>query len=395
MQFRVDKNSGNKLSVLGFGCMRFPKTFGSIDMQKTEELVMEAIHGGVNYFDTAYLYPGSEEAVGTILEKHKVREWVFIASKLPLILLRGPEDFDKIFTKQLERLKTTYIDYYLMHMLTNMDLWAKLQGWGIENWIKEKKEAGKIRQIGFSFHGSQPEFFKLLEAYPWEFCQIQYNYSGESFQAGIMGLKKAAEKISVMVMEPLLGGKLATGLPKAAADIFRRANPELSPAAWGLRWVWNQPEVTLLLSGMNDITQLKENLKLADTGFPSVLTEAEHEAYRQVLEVFNSAYKIRCTGCNYCMPCPRNVDIPGCFAAYNTSFSMGFVTGMHQYITSTGLSSERISSPKLCVKCGICETHCPQHLSIIKSLELVKRKMEPFWLQGFLVIMRTFFRKAH
>ncbi|MDR3114583.1 MAG: aldo/keto reductase [Treponema sp.] len=393
MQFRLDKQSGNKLSVLGFGCMRFPKHLGAIDMQKTGKLIMEAINNGVNYFDTAYLYPGSEEALGKILEQYQVREKVYIATKLPLVLLRSAKDFDKLFTKQLERLRTSYIDYYLMHMITDMDLWDTLRGWGIEGWIQEQKKKGRIKRIGFSFHGSQQEFFKLIDAYPWEFCQIQYNYSDENFQAGKGGLQKAAEKMAVMVMEPLLGGKLATGLPKEAAGIFKKANPELSPAGWALRWIWDQRDVSLLLSGMQELYHLEENIKLANKAFPQMLTGEEHKIYRQVLEVFNRAYKIRCTGCNYCMPCPRGVNIPGSFSAYNTSFAMGFISGMQQYMTSTGITSDRRSGPGLCVKCGACESRCPQHLPIIGSLAAVRRRMEPVLFQGIIIIVRAVLRK--
>jgi len=247
MQYRIDKKTGNKLSVLGFGCMRFPKNITGFDMRKTEELVMRSIEGGMNYFDTAWIYSGSEETVGTIFERNRVREKIFIASKMPLVFVKGPVDFDKYLDQSLSRLKTNYIDYYLMHMITDSDMWAKLKGWGIEDWILRKKKEGKIRRIGFSYHGSRSEFLKVLDDYDWEMCLIQYNYSDENFQAGVTGLKKAAERMPVMIMEPLLGGKLATGLPKDAVEIFKKANPDLSPAAWGLNWVWNQEEVTLLL----------------------------------------------------------------------------------------------------------------------------------------------------
>ena len=399
MQYRIDKRTGNKLSALGFGCMRFPKGIGGIDMRKTEELIMRAIEAGVNYFDTAWIYPGSEEALGAVLEKNKVREKVYITTKLPLVMIKGPADFDKFFDMELKRLRTTYIDYYLMHMITDMDQWNKLKGWGITEWIAQKKKSGQIRWAGFSYHGTRDEFLKVVDDYDWEMCQIQYNYSDENFQAGVTGLKKAAEKMPVMIMEPLLGGKLATGLPKGAVEIFKKANPALSPAGWALNWVWNQSEVTLLLSGMNDMSQLEENLRLADTARAGMLGEAELAVYRQALEVVNSAYKIRCTGCNYCMPCPKGVNIPGCFSAFNASYAIGFVAGMQQFITSTALTSERSSSPGLCVKCGKCESHCPQHLPIVKSLGMVRRRMEPFWLQFAGVCARAFLgkkrKKAH
>jgi len=381
MQYRVDKKSGNKLSILGFGCMKFPRNIAGIDMYKTEELIMRSIQGGMNYFDTAWAYPGSEETVGAILEKNHARENIFLATKLPLILLRSPADFDKYFYQSLKRLKTGYIDYYLLHMITDMDLWVKLKSWGMENWIAEKKKAGQIRQIGFSFHGSRAEFLKVVDDYDWEMCLIQYNYSDENFQAGVTGLKKAAQKMPVMIMEPLWGGRLATGLPKDAVEIFRKANPGLSPAAWGLNWVWNQQEVTLLLSGMNSTAQLEENLRLAGEAGAGMLGEAELDTYRKALAVINRYCKIRCTGCNYCMPCPRGVNIPGCFTAYNSVYSMGYVAGMHQFITSTGLFSEHSSSPSQCVECGKCEPHCPQKLPIVKHLGEVRRLMEPWWLR--------------
>jgi predicted aldo/keto reductase-like oxidoreductase len=358
-------------------------------MQKTEALVMEAIRGGVNYFDTAYIYPGSEEALGTILEKNRVRDKVYIATKLPLVLCRGPGDFDRFFNKELERLRTDYVDYYLMHMITDQDLWRKFQSWGIENWLAEKKRSGQIRRAGFSFHGSLDEFNKVLDMYDWEFVQIQYNYSDENFQAGVTGLRRAAGRgLPVIIMEPLLGGKLAWGLPPEARGIFKKANPDLSPAGWGLRWIWNQEEVTVVLSGMSDVRQLEENLAAAETALPSCLDPEDTEVYRRVLEVFNRSYRIRCTGCNYCMPCPQNVNIPGCFAAYNTSYSMGFVQGMQQYATGTGFTSKRMNGPGLCVKCGKCEKHCPQHIPIIRSLGIVRNRMEPLWLRWVIPVVR-------
>jgi predicted aldo/keto reductase-like oxidoreductase len=392
MQFRTDKKSGNKLSALGFGCMRFPKGsgFAATDMGKTEWLIMEAIQGGVNYFDTAYVYGGSEEALGTILEKNKAREKVYIATKLPLVITRSRGDFDKFFNKSLERLRTDYVDYYLMHMLTDKQMWDKLCSWGIEEWIGEQKKAGRIRQAGFSFHGSQDEFLKLLDAYDWDFCQIQYNYAQENYQAGKTGLQKAAANgLPVIIMEPLLGGKLATALPRDAERIFKAAGPGRGPAEWALRWIWNQEEATVVLSGMNDPAQLEENLLTADNAPAGNLSAEEQGIYHRVLEVFNRSYKVPCTGCNYCMPCPKNVNIPGCFAAYNTSFALGWIQGMQQYATSTALTSAQTGRPGQCVKCGKCESNCPQHIPIIKSLEAVRRRMEPLPLRGGIAIARA------
>jgi predicted aldo/keto reductase-like oxidoreductase len=337
------------------------------------------------------MYTGSEEALGKKKKKNNIREKIYIASKLPLVLVKSNADFDKYFEQSIKRLRTNYIDYYLMHMITDMDQWGKLKNQGIADWIAEKKKAGQIRRIGFSFHGSCPEFLKVVDDYDWEMCQIQYNYSDENFQAGVAGLKKAAEKMPVMIMEPLLGGKLATGLPKGAVEIFRKAKPNLSPAAWALNWVWNQPEVTLLLSGMSGMAQLEENLCIANSAKPQMLGEEDIAVYQKALAIINRSCKIRCTGCNYCMPCPKGVNIPGCFSAYNTIYSMGYVEGMKQFVTSTGLTSQRSSSPSLCIKCGKCESHCPQHLPIMAHLTKVRRRMEPFWLRGIGACARAFF----
>ncbi|GHV69740.1 aldo/keto reductase [Spirochaetia bacterium] len=390
MQYRKDIKSGNDLSVLGFGCMRFPRTLGSIDMKKTEQLIQSAVEGGVNYFDTAYIYPGSEEALGTILDKNGLREKVYIATKMPIILTKGPDDFDKYFNKQLERLRTGYIDYYLMHMLTDTASWERLHAWGIEDWIAGKKKSGLIRQAGFSFHGSQGEFLKLVDVYDWDFCQIQYNYSDENYQAGVKGLKKAAEKMPVMIMEPLLGGKLTVDLPRQAAEIWKKADAEVTPAARGLNWIWDQKEAVVVLSGMGEKNQLEENIRLADKAAPGMLNEEDRELYCRVREIMNRSFKIHCAGCNYCMPCPQKVNIPGCFAAYNTSFSLGWIQGMQQYATSTGITSVEPSGPSRCVKCGKCEAHCPQHIPIIQSLKMVRSRMEPLPVRCGLAIFRRF-----
>ncbi|MHC6203977.1 aldo/keto reductase [Breznakiellaceae bacterium SP9] len=385
MQYRLDTQSQNKLSILGFGCMRFPKSMAKIDA-----LIMKAITGGVNYFDTAYIYSGSEAALGTVLAQNKARGNVYLASKLPLLLIRSKADFDKYFTQQLERLQTTYIDYYLMHMLTDTASWDALVGLGIEEWIAEKKAAGSIRRLGFSFHGAQTEFFSLLDRYPWEFCQIQYNYSDRNFQAGYAGLQKAAQTMSVMIMEPLLGGRLAHALSPEAALLFKKARPQLSPAAWGLNWVWNHPEVTLLLSGMSTEAQLEENLRLADTALPGMLAADDLAVYTRVIASIKKSFKIPCTGCNYCMPCPKGVNIPGSFSGYNLSYSLGYAQGMKHYITSIAATSTQTGSARNCVQCGKCEKHCPQSLPIIQNLVKVRRRMEPLLMRMILGIVRGF-----
>lgn len=388
MQYRTDNKSGNQLSILGFGCMRFPKKMTQIDVNRTEQLIVKAVQEGVNYFDAAYMYGGSEDTLGDILAKNNLRDKVFIATKLPLAKCKTCNDFDMLFHTQLERLHTDYIDYYLMHNLGDVNSWNALCELGIEKWIREKKEAGQIKNIGFSFHGIHDEFLKLLDVYDWDFCQIQYNYINTNYQAGAAGLKKAAEKgLAVIIMEPLLGGKLATGLPEKAVDRFQSAKSSWSPAAWALRWLWNQKEVTVVLSGINEMSHLEENIETAKIAAPDMLTTEENDIYESVIKIIEATYKIPCTGCNYCMPCPQNVNIPACFAAYNVSYIAGIVSGIHLYVTSTGLldPSKKYAASN-CNECGACEKKCPQHIPIAKSLRKVTKRMEPFWLRAALSI---------
>jgi predicted aldo/keto reductase-like oxidoreductase len=361
-------------------------------MAETERMILEAADGGVNYFDTAYIYSGSEETLGNIVARHGLRHKINIATKLPLISCKGPESFDRFFNRQLERLKTDYVDYYLMHMITDSVQCRTLLDWGIEQWIEDRKKEGKIRRMGFSFHGSAGEFLKVLDMADWELCQIQYNYSNENYQAGKEGLKAAAAKgIPVIIMEPLLGGRLATGLPAEAVRLFAGANPSLSPAAWGLRWLWNQPEVTSVLSGMSTVDQMRENIRTAASFAP--LSQAESDLFAAVVEELSRAYRIRCTGCNYCMPCPQGINIPECFAAYNASFAQGIATGLQLFMTSTAAMGAKPCGPRICIGCGKCERHCPQSIAIPNELRKVSKRLEPLIVRGAVRAARYFFRR--
>lgn len=388
MQYRTDTRSGRELSILGFGCMRFKSRMGAVDQKKADKLVRMAIDGGVNYFDTAYIY--GEEALGTALVDG-LRDRVYIADKLPLFLVRKPSDFERFFTRQLERLKTDHIDYYLCHMLQDSESWERLCSFGIEEWFSELKRSGRVGQIGFSSHAATANFCGLLDVYDWDFCQMQYNYADENNQAGKTGLMKAAEKdIPVMVMEPLLGGKLVTSLPPAASDAFCKANPSYSPAEWGLRWVWNHPEATVVLSGMNEESQLTENLRIAGASRPGMLTEYDMAVYENVQRLFRSSFKVPCTGCGYCMPCPHGVDIPGCFAAYNSSFTLGKGQARGTYMRSTGAVSRSPRFASLCKGCGRCEKLCPQSIPIMSSLKETAKAMEPAWFRAGTAVARRF-----
>lgn len=378
MQHRIDPKTGNKLPALGFGCMRLPGALGRIDIARSEALFLKAIHQGLNYFDTAYIYPGSEAALGEIFERNNLRGRVYIATKLPVAQCRSYEDFDKFFDIQRSRLKTDYIDYYFMHSLSGPAQWKRLCEMGIEGWIAGKKASGQVRQLGFSFHGGRDDFLELLELYDWDFCQIQYNYMNTHYQAGVDGLKRAAEKgMPVFIMEPLLGGRLATGLPKAAEKLLQNAG--LTPAALALRWLWDQPEVTVVLSGMNTLAQLTENLELADNAAPGCLSEAEQKLTQQVVDIFKLSYKIPCTGCNYCMPCPQGINIPGCFSAYNASYSISRFTGIQQYTLSTHANTKNPHGASDCIACGKCEKRCPQMIAVSEGMKAVEKRMEPFW----------------
>ena len=375
MNYRTDKY-GNRLSILGFGCMRFPMKAGRIDMAETEREILTAVEGGVNYFDTAYIYPGSEAALGEILERNHIRDRVYIATKLPHYLIKNRESLDKLFTEELRRLRTDHVDYYLMHMLTDTATWERLLALGIGEWIAEKKASGAIRQLGFSYHGNSDMFCKLIDTWDWDFCQIQYNYMDEHSQAGRRGLYHAHSKgIPVVIMEPLRGGKLVSRLPEEAKRIFENHKIRHTPAQWAFRWLWNQPEVTVVLSGMNSDEMVRDNIHTASTVQIGELGGEEEAMLRQVVAAINSKMKVGCTGCGYCMPCPKNVDIPGTFAAYNRRYQEGRFWGFMDYVICTLLRKNPTAASN-CIGCGKCEKHCPQHIPIREKLGDAQKELE-------------------
>ena len=375
MQYRTDKH-GNKLSVLGFGCMRFQRKAGMIDMAEAEREIMAAYRGGVNYFDTAYIYVGSEAAIGEIFEKNGIRKDIYIATKLPHYLIRSIAGIEKLFQEELKRLRTDYVDYYLMHMLNDVDTWQRLKDLGIEDWIAEKKRTGAIRQVGFSYHGNSEMFCRLVDAYDWDFCQIQYNYLDEHSQAGRRGLHHAhAKGLPVIIMEPLRGGKLVKNLPETAKKIFAKYPVQHTPAQWAFRWLWNQPEVTVVLSGMNTEEMVLDNMGTASDVRIGELGEEEEAMLRQVVEAINAGTKVGCTGCAYCMPCPRGVDIPGTFAAWNRYHAESKFSGFREYLMCTALRKNS-SAASNCIGCGKCEQHCPQNISIREMLKEAGKDLE-------------------
>lgn len=375
MKYRLDKY-GNKLSMLGYGCMRFPRKKGAIDMEIAEKLIMHAIDCGVNYFDTAYIYPGSEAAIGEIFEKNNVRDKIYIATKLPHYLIKSRKALDNLFNEELKRLRTDYVDYYFMHMLTDIGAWERLKAIGIIEWLKEKQECGQIRQVGFSYHGNSEMFCRLVDAYNWDFCMIQYNYMDEHSQAGRRGLEYAHEKgLAVMIMEPLRGGKLVNNLPQDAIDIFNNYDKQYTPAQWSFKWLWNQPQITVVLSGMSSMEMLNDNINTASNSDICDLTQSDDDMLKSVAKAINSKMKVGCTGCGYCMPCPKNVDIPGTFAAYNRKYAEGWFWAEKEYIMCTALRKTP-SSASNCIGCGKCEKHCPQDIKIRQELQNAQKELE-------------------
>ena len=375
MQYRAGCDH-EKLSVLGYGCMRFTKKGTGIDKEKAEKEILYAIKKGINYFDTAYIYPGSEAVLGEILEKNGLRDQVNIATKLPHYMIRSKDAIEKIFQEELKRLRTDHIDYYLMHMVNDVAAWERVKKYGIEEWIAEKKASGQIRHVGFSYHGHSSAFKELVDAYPWEFCQIQYNYMDENAQAGRAGLLYAKEKgLPVVIMEPLRGGRLVNLLPKAAKEIIRKEGGGRTPAELAFRWLYDQPEVKVVLSGMNSLEMIKENVRVAQETRPHSMTEEERALLEKVKGAINATIKVGCTGCAYCMPCPKNVDIPGAFRSYNAAFAEGRVSAKRDYMQNTLMRGET-SSASQCVKCGKCETHCLQHIPIRDKLAEAAKVLE-------------------
>lgn len=376
MQYRTDRQ-GCKISVLGYGCMRFSKKGVATDMEKTEKEILLAIERGINYFDTAYIYPGSEVALGQILAKNNLREKVHIATKLPQYLIRNEAAIEKYFNEQLERLQTDYIDYYLMHMLTDIDAWNTLKALGIEEWIKQKKAEGKIKQIGFSYHGNSSMFLEILNAYDWDFCQIQYNYMDEVSQAGVKGLKAAAEKgIPVIIMEPLRGGKLVN-IPAQAKEFLNKSSRNWTPAELSLRWLWNQPEVTCVLSGMNSSEMIEENCNIASNAKAGEFTSDDFALVEDIKKILKQKTRVNCTGCRYCMPCPKNVDIPAIFSAYNNMYTEAKISALADFVRTVGLRKESAFATQ-CIGCGKCENHCPQHIPIREKLKEADKKLRPW-----------------
>ena len=397
MLYREIPKTGDKLSILGYGCMRFPGGALGVDEKKAIEQLRYAMDKGINYFDTAWPYHGgkSEGILGKAL-KEGYREKVKIADKLPHWLCKNTEDMDYYLNEQLKRLDTDKIDYYLIHALDGPS-WEKVKSLGVIDFINKAKESGKIVNAGFSFHGLKEEFKAIIDDYDWDFCQIQYNILDKHFQAGIDGLTYAHSKnIGVIVMEPLRGGSLAGKLPPDVEKIYENAKTGWSNAEWSLRWIWNHPGVITILSGMNDQSQIDENIKIAGEAGINSLSEEKIRTVEKAAEKFISLMKVPCTSCQYCMPCPKNVNIPSAFTFYNEKylFKKGFMSRMFYLMQLGKIGDKEPMLASRCVDCGICVKKCPQKIDIPAELKHVKKDFEGFLSKPLLFMIKAVMSKG-
>lgn len=372
MEYREMKNIGERVSLLGFGCMRFPvKPDGSIHKEQAFAMIDEAYQNGVNYFDTAYPYHGgtSEAVTGEALSRYP-RNSYYLATKLPVWLVSSLEDARRIFAEQLGRLKKEYVDFYLMHAL-NKDRWKQVKELKLLEYFESLKEQGKIRYLGFSFHDDFEVFQEIIKAYPWDFCQIQFNYMDKDTQATDKGIALAESLgIPVVVMEPIKGGSLAN-LPGDITDMFRESRPDDTASSWALRYVGTFPNVKVILSGMSDMSQVRDNLKTFGKFEP--LSDKEQEVVANVAKALHARVQNGCTGCQYCMPCPAGVDIPGSFKIWNTYH---VYNNVKDTLSRWNNELKAEAKPINCVECGKCETVCPQKIHIRENLKRVQKEME-------------------
>jgi uncharacterized protein len=383
MLYRKLGKTGFDVSVLGFGCMRFPIVGGTsavdlfdptkpIDEKTASEMIQYAVEHGINYFDTAYPYHGGQSEVFLGKNLKPYREKVFLATKLPTWLVQSRHDFERLLGEQLKRLETDYIDLYLLHGL-NRQAWAGMKELGALDFLNKVLADGRIRYAAFSFHDDVKIFKEIVDGYDWAMCQIQYNYFDEDYQAGKEGLRYAASRgVGVVIMEPLRGGKLTDRIPEQILKLWDSASVKRTPAEWALRWVWNHTEVSTALSGMSSMAQLIENIRIAEDAKAGTLSESELHLIAEVCEAYRNMLQIGCTGCAYCMPCPNGVNIPLNFSLYNDSF-MFKDEDLNLMLYNRMLTPEQRASN--CAECSECEEHCPQQIRIPEELKKVHARL--------------------
>ncbi|GAA0742709.1 aldo/keto reductase [Clostridium oceanicum] len=402
MQYRTMPNSNEKLSVLGYGCMRLPTRIGGeasslIDKQKALKQIRYAIDNGVNYLDTAYPYHlgASESFLGEYVLKDGYREKVNIATKLPCFTINKKESIEEIFNKQLKKLQVDYIDYYLLHALDGKT-WDKMVSFGIIDFMDKIRKEGKVRHMGFSFHGTRDDFKRIVDSYNWEFAQVQFNILDENFQAGIEGIEYAHSKgLGIIVMEPLRGGSLVGKIPQEVGKLYDSAKIKRNPVDWALRWIWNHPAVTLILSGMNNEDHIKENIKIASESLPNGLTDTEINILNDVRNKYHELMKVGCTGCAYCMPCPAGINIPGTFKSLNNYHMFSKFGAKMSHMIYAGVQTKDGKShwTSSCLDCGKCEKACPQGIKIREKFKDVERDLESIAVKGVAKVARKIMRK--
>ncbi len=370
-------STGEKISILGFGCMRLPVLNGkydAVDRDNAISLIRKAIDSGVNYLDTAYPYHnGQSETVIAEALKDGYREKVFIADKLPSWMVQKRADMDHYLNEQLERLQTEQIDVYLLHSVKE-DYWTNLESLGVLEFLDDAINDGRIKYTGFSFHGELELFFDVIDSYKWDICQVQYNIVDENYQAGREGIRYASSQgVGVVIMEPLRGGTLVKNVPPEVQEIWNETPIKRSPVEWALKYIWDQEEVDVVLSGMSTYEDLEKNLKIAEEGFSNSLMMEEKEIIREVRAAYNERKQVECTQCGYCMPCSSGVDIPGNFQQLNHAYMFQDVENSRMNYYMLLKEGERASS---CTECGKCENLCPQMVPIQRTLKKVRDTFE-------------------
>ncbi len=384
MLYRKMGSTNLDVSVLGFGAMRLPmmgtgneldsfdpKT--PVDEEEATKMVEHAIENGVNYFDTAYIYHTgkSETFLGKALQNHRSK--VRIATKLPTWNLKGKADFDRIFDKQLEKLQTDHIDFYLIHGL-DRSTWNSLREMGVLDFLDRLRADRRILHAGFSFHDALNVFREIVDAYDWGMCMVQYNYYDRAYQAGTEGVAYAASKgIGVVAMEPLRGGKLAGRIPPEVQALWDSARPRRSPVEWALRWAWNNARISTVLSGMSNLEQVKENVRLAGEALPDSLSSEELGLIDRVRAAYRKMLKVDCTGCGYCMPCPYDVNIPHNFTSYNDTYMFEDTLAVNRVFYNKMTPPGQKASA--CTECRECVEKCPQKLDIPELLKDVDKRL--------------------
>ncbi len=398
MQYRTMPHSTEELSVLGFGCMRLPTTVGGqnstfIDKEKAVAQIRYAIDHGVNYLDTAYPYHlgASESFLGEYVLKDGYREKVNIATKLPCFTINKRQSMDEIFNKQREKLQVDCIDYYLLHAMDGAS-WDKMMSLGIIEFMDSIKQQGKIRHMGFSFHGTRDDFKRIVDGYNWDFAQVQFNILDENFQAGIEGIKYAHSKgLGIIVMEPLRGGALVGQIPNEVQRIYDEMPIKRSPAEWALKWIWNHPEVTMVLSGMNRDEHIEENIRIASEAFPESMTPIDIASIDSVRSAYEELLQVGCTGCSYCMPCPAGINIPGAFKNLNNyhMFSRFGSKMSHMLYAGVRTPDGEPHWTSTCRDCGQCEKKCPQGIHIREEFKQVQKDLEGRSTRALARVIRT------